>query len=104
MRYLPVPSILTAPAGTCAVLAGAMDAIFPSATTTVRSARTVSRSIGSTFTPTNAVVVSWAPRWLAGDADERAAAATATRTETRWLAGMPGMVQRALPCSGSARR
>jgi hypothetical protein len=50
-----LPSIFTAPAGTCALPDRPIDAIFPSLTITVWSDSTASLSIGSTFTPMNAV-------------------------------------------------
>ena len=83
---LPLPSTFTAPAGTCAFPAGAIDAIFPSVTTTVWSASTASLSIGSTFTPMNAVAAACATARLKGELFNRVAAATATRTDAGCLA------------------
>ena len=71
-KILPLPSTFTAPAGTCAFPAGAIDAIFPSVTMTVWSASTASLSIGSTFTPINAVAAPCATAWLEVDVFNRA--------------------------------
>jgi hypothetical protein len=54
MRYLPRASTRTAPAGTATLAVGPTAAIRPSRTITVCLSSTRSRSIGTTFTSTNA--------------------------------------------------
>ena len=77
-----------APAGICALAAGAIDAIFPSRTITVWSARTASVSIGDTLTPTNAV---WPPRLRDRRRCDNNVAATTSRATRRssWISDVP---------------
>jgi TRAP-type C4-dicarboxylate transport system permease large subunit len=61
MRYRPRPSIRTAPAGTLTCFAGPRAVIQPPSISTVWFGSTRSRSIGTTFTSTNARIPAGAP-------------------------------------------
>jgi len=99
IRYLPAPSTRVAPAGTFTCPAGPTSTMRPSRTITVWFSITRSRSIGTTFTPTNATVPGCAraapaagdaaaraaPRWrhVGAASTTRASAATDTRNNGR---------------------